>query len=69
MNPRPSPSRPRGDPRLRRVLEWVFQGGTGLLALLSAVVFVSIAAVLAHNSYPTILHYGPGFITVPSGTR
>ncbi len=63
MIPSPPTTRARRRPGLRRALEWVFAGGTGALAVLSALVFVAILAVMVHNSYPTILHYGPGFIT------
>lgn len=58
--PTPTPLR---RPRLRKALEWVFLGGTGALAVLSALVFVAILVVMVQKSYPTILHYGPGFVT------
>ena len=63
MSPRTDPGRRHARAALRRLLERLFAGGTGALAVLSAGIFVAILVELVSKSYPTIVLYGPGFIT------
>lgn len=49
--------------RRQRQIEQIFYGGTGALAVASAALFVAIGVVLTQRSWPTILAYGPGFVT------
>jgi phosphate transport system permease protein len=48
--------------RITRTLDRAFLIGTGIVAVLSATVFVAIAIQLIRQSYTTIVLYGPGFV-------